>query len=426
MTRQPAGAGAWLAPVLPGVPGLTPLDDLRLRRFEATLTGLLAGFPIGHGVSPQLRSARLRQIRAALSSTGHLALAVPARDGGAGGAAVMQLAMQFISGYYDTDLRDCTGLGHGRLIAAHAGGPARERWLPRLLCGEVPGIAITEKHGGSQVHATTTAAALHRDGTWRLAGTKTWISRLNEAAVFIVFFTDPAGRLTAGAVDATATGLHRTAVQPAGLSGWAWGELRLEDVRLPLADVIGRPGQGYELLREHFAHYRPLVAATALGAAAAVHDHVAADLRGRRAAGTIAAVRDNALIALGRSYAQINAALFAAIAAHRLSEAGDPRAATWSCAVKAHAVDVAHAAASELALLTGAAGFTAGSMPVKVLGDLGALRYADGIHDSLYRAAGRAMTSARAAGQSAAPPQPRQSGEQEQRPVALREFVLPG
>ena len=34
-------------------------------------------------------------------------------------------------------------------------------------------------------------------------------------------------------------------------------------------------GQGMLLLREHFAHYRPLVAATALGVAAAVHDLVA-------------------------------------------------------------------------------------------------------------------------------------------------------
>jgi hypothetical protein len=78
-----------------------------------------------------------------------------------------------------------------------------------------------------------------------------------------------------------------------------------------------------ELLREHFAHYRPLVAATALGTAAAVSDHVAAHLCARRSAGLIADLRDNALITVGRSYAQINAALLAALTAQRLSEAGD-------------------------------------------------------------------------------------------------------
>jgi hypothetical protein len=49
---------------------------------------------------------------------------------------------------------------------------------------------------------------------------------------------------------------------------------------------------------------------------------------------------------------------------------------------------------SDLALLVGAAGFTADSPLVKAAGDLAALRYADGIHDSLYRATGRALTTA--------------------------------
>lgn len=52
----------------------------------------------------------------------------------------------------------------------------------------------------------------------------------------------------------------------------------------------------------------------------------------------------------------------------------------------AYGVDTAYAAASDLSVLAGAAGFTAGSPLVKAIGDLAALRYADGIHDSLYRA----------------------------------------
>jgi alkylation response protein AidB-like acyl-CoA dehydrogenase len=394
VTSAEGGAGRWLTPLLPGLPGLTELDARRLGRFEDTLGGLLAGYPVGPGVKPQLRSQRLARIRRELATSGDLAVAVPARDGGSGRPAVLQALMQFICGYHDADLRDATGLGHGRLIARHASPPARDRWLPRLLAGDLPGIAITEPHGGSQVHATATAATAHRDGTWRLTGIKTWISRLEEAAVFIVFFTDPAGRLTAGIIDAAAAGLHRRPVLPAGLAGWAWGELRLAEVQLRPCDVLGRPGEGMTLLREHFAHYRPLVAATALGAAAAVFDHVTARLCARRLSGVITDLRDNALITLGRSYAQINAALLAALTAQRLSESGDKRAAMWGCAVKAHGVDAAHAAASELTLLTGAAGFTASSPLAKALADLGALRYADGIHDSLYRAAGRALTAA--------------------------------
>ncbi|HET9898974.1 MAG TPA: acyl-CoA dehydrogenase family protein [Streptosporangiaceae bacterium] len=386
-------AAGWLAPLLPGVPGITDLDERRLHRFEEALAGQLALHPVGPDVETSLRSQRLARIRRELAAAGHLALAVPSRDGGAGCPPEVQALMQFICGYHDADLRDATGLGHGRLIARHASPPARDRWLPRLLAGDLPGIAITESHGGSQVHATATTATPHSDGRWRLSGTKTWISRLDEAAVFIVFFTDPAGQLTAGIIDAGAGGLDRHTVRPSGLADWSWGELRLDEVPLRLSEVLGRPGQGMDLLREHFAHYRPLVAATALGAAAAVSDHVAAHLCARRSSRLIADLRDNALITVGRSYAQINAALLAVLTAQRLSEDGDQLATLWGCAIKAHGVDAAHAAASELALLTGATGFTASSPLVKVLGDLSALRYADGIHDSLYRAAGRALTA---------------------------------
>jgi hypothetical protein len=211
--------------------------------------------------------------------------------------------------------------------------------------------------------------------------------------VFCVFFKDPAGRLTAGVVDAGAVGLCRRPVTPAGLSGWAWGELHLDGVRLRRRDILARPGKGMDLLREHFAHYRPLVAATALGAAAAACDSMAAHLDTRRKAGFISGPRDNALITLGRAYAQINAALLAALTAQRLSQAGDERAELWGCAAKAHGADVAYAAASELALLAGAPGFAADSQLAKVRRDLNGLLYADGIHDSLYRTVGRTLTT---------------------------------
>ena len=55
-----------------------------------------------------------------LLQAGFSSLAVPASDGGCGGPAVVQALLQFICGYYDADLRDATGLGHGRLIAKYA------------------------------------------------------------------------------------------------------------------------------------------------------------------------------------------------------------------------------------------------------------------------------------------------------------------
>jgi NAD(P)-dependent dehydrogenase (short-subunit alcohol dehydrogenase family) len=50
-------------------------------------------------------------------------------------AAFMQVLLQFTCGYHDVDLRDSTGLGHGRLVAAHAAPQVRDRWLPRQQAG---------------------------------------------------------------------------------------------------------------------------------------------------------------------------------------------------------------------------------------------------------------------------------------------------
>jgi len=386
------GAALWLDPLLPAFPELTMRDIAALGQFEDALRGLLEAHPVSWPADAGERSRNLRAIRRGLAECGYLALAVPVRDGGHGRPPVVQVLLQFVCGYHDVDLRDSTGLGHGRLIAAHAAPQTRDCWLPRLLAGAVPGIAITEPHGGSQVHATATHAIPIADGTWRVSGTKTWISRLTEAAVFCVFFTAPDGRLTAAAIDARTAGLSRRLITPSGLSGWAWGELRLDGATVRPCDILGQPGDGMQLLRDHFARYRPLIAATALGAAAAVHDQTAALLADRCQAGVIARVRDNALITLGRTWAQLNAAILAAVTARRLAEAGHPAAQAWGCAVKAHGVDAAYQAASELALLAGAAGFTADSRIAKTRADLNALLYADGIHDSLYRAAGRTLT----------------------------------
>jgi alkylation response protein AidB-like acyl-CoA dehydrogenase len=385
-------ANRWLEPLRPAVSELSERDLVELKNFEVTLQALMSDYPVNAALESSVRSRHLRQIRRSLADAGYLALAIPFRSGGRGHPAVIQALLQFICGYYDVDLRDSSGLGHGRLIADHATLQVRDQWLPSLLAGAIPGIAITEPCGGSQIHAIKTTAVATRGPDWQVSGTKTWISRLTEAALFCVFFTDPAGQLTAAVVDAASPGLVRKAIAPAGLSGWAWGELRLCEVIVQPRDILGQPGQGMQLLRDHFARYRPLVAATALGAAAATHDQTSTWLSGRRLSGAIEDFRDNALITLGQTYAQINAALLAALTAYRLADADSPMAHRWGCTTKAHGVEVAYQAASELALLVGASSFTADCRMAKARRDLDALHFADGIHDSLYRAAGRSLT----------------------------------
>ena len=93
--------------------------------------------------------------------------------------------------------------------------------------------------------------------------------------------------------------------------------------------------------------------------------------------------------------------MLAALTAQRLSQATDDKAEPWGCAAKAHGVDTAYAAASELSLLAGVPGFAADSRLAKARRDLNGLLYAGGIHDSLYRAVGRALITRPPAGAAA-------------------------
>jgi alkylation response protein AidB-like acyl-CoA dehydrogenase len=370
----------WLFPLRSVLDPTGQVDWRCLMMTAGALDEALADHPVGPElVAGAERSRRLRAIRVALAGRRDVD---PANQ-----PALFQVLVQFVCGYRDIDLRDATGLGHGRLIARHGSVPARGKWLTRLLAGELAGIAMTEPHGGSRPAATRTRAVAGTDGTWLISGRKTWISRLTEAAVFIVFFRAPDGALAAAAVDAEQPGLRRHLAAPAGLAGWAWGTLDLDAVPVRPEDVLH--GDGMAILREHFAVYRPLVTATALGAAAAVFDTVTSGLGERLASGEVPRLRDSALVTVGRTHAQLITALFGVVVASHLADTAHEGAEQWGAAMKAHGIDTANQTAAELALLLGAAGFRDDCQIAKTRRDLNGLLYADGIHDSLYRAAGK-------------------------------------
>lgn len=368
----------WLQPLRPVLDPCGRIDWRRLARAAEALDRVLTHRPVGADLMPGAeRSSRLCAIRR------DLACHVDTTSD----SDLFQLLTQFMCGYCDIDLRDTFGLGHGRLIARHSSEQTQQRWIPRLLAGELAGIAVTEPHGGSRPAETHTCAVAGSDGTWRVTGRKTWISRLTEAAVFVLFFRAPDGGLAAAAVDAAEPGLHRQPIPPTGLAGWTWGVLDLDEVKIRQEDVLH--GDGMLLLREHFVGYRPLVTATALGGAAAVFDTVTARLSARKAAGDLSRVRDSALITLGRTHVQLATGLLGAVTASHLAEDGHPAAELWGAATKAHGIDTANSATAELALLLGASGFRADCQTAKTRRDLSGLLYADGIHDSLYRTAGK-------------------------------------
>jgi alkylation response protein AidB-like acyl-CoA dehydrogenase len=370
----------WLEPLSTSIPDIDVSGWQSLRRLSEDLQQLVGSAP--DPADKRAWTTWLMSLRRELASRGHR---VPAGSC----AQAWQTLAQFTAGFLDLDLRDCTGAGHGSMVLAGAVPDTAAYWRKRLRCGELIGIAATERHGGSRIHEITTRACLHRTGRWLLTGEKCWVARVNEACAFVVFFRDPDAQLTAAIVRADEPGLERDVGDAAGLTGCSWGSLRLHEIPVDAGrDLIGGPGAGLQVFRQHFAGFRPLVAATAVGTAAGIHTLVSDTLAARVRVGVLPRIRDNALITLGRTHVELTAALLNALTAGRLSAAGHPQANFAAQTAKACGVDTAIRAVAQLAPLIGAAGFQQNHPIAKARGDLTGLLYADGIHDSLYRAGG--------------------------------------
>jgi alkylation response protein AidB-like acyl-CoA dehydrogenase len=221
--------------------------------------------------------ARLLEAKRRLHSAGIGAATAPAGVGGGGHRYVVQIGIQFLAGYHDLTLRDAAGVGHGALLAQDPEWHGRQE-LAAVIRGSLVGLATTEPatnpHGDPDLAAVSTRAVRTGQG-WEITGRKAWVSRVLEADAFVVFARSPE-HLGAFYVPAGAAGMTAEAApRPDGespASGWSWGDLVLERVTVPPTAVLGVSVGGVAVFRRHLADYRPLVAATCLGAAAAAVD----------------------------------------------------------------------------------------------------------------------------------------------------------
>lgn len=360
-----------------------PLDD----RVLALLSEL--DEVLGEAALRRERGIGLHQFRRALCERGFGGLDVPERSGGAGLGPREQLMVQVLCGWHDADFRDIAHVGHGNLLLRHGSAEQRAIWTPRLLNGALVAIATTERQGGSNVRRANTILSRLADRLV-IRGEKTFVSRIEEADAIVVFCRhDETGDLTAVCVPADAHGVKRQLDCPEGLRGWSWGTLEFDDVAVDPDDVL--PGDGAAIFRAHLAYYRPLVAATVVGAAARVWEQAANDLHRRCVSKHIDRVRDSALERLAAAHIALQGALLSAMRAGELVERDDPRAQIWSRSAKAHCVETAYNAAEDTARLLGARSFRAESVTAKALRDIRGYLYADGMHDALLRSAGREL-----------------------------------
>ncbi|QRN81699.1 MAG: acyl-CoA dehydrogenase family protein, partial [Nocardiopsis sp. BM-2018] len=126
----------------------------------------------------------------------------------------------------------------------------RKRWLPGFASGElITAIAMTEPGTGSDLQGIKTSAV--RDGDeFVISGSKTFITNgINADLVIVVCQTDPeagAQGFSLVAVERGAAGFERGRnLDKIGMKAQDTAELFFDNVRVPVANLIGTEGQGF-------------------------------------------------------------------------------------------------------------------------------------------------------------------------------------
>ncbi len=155
-------------------------------------------------------------------------------------------------------------------IAEFGNEEQKQRVLPRLAGGKcLGGFGLTEPGSGSDAASLRTTA--RRDGDqWLLDGEKAWITNAGVAGYYVVMAkTDPeAGKrgISAFIVPGDAPGLSVGAPEnKLGLRASRTAPLILEGCRVPAANLLGEPGQGFYIALKTLDHSRLGIAAQAVG-----------------------------------------------------------------------------------------------------------------------------------------------------------------
>ena len=226
-----------------------------------------------------------------LAEAGLWRIPVPSSLGGSGGNWIdCAVAMEGVASTAQDLGFLVTMLGHIgslRILLEEGTAAQQNRWLHRIICGDVGVTAMTEATGGSDL-AQMKAAAIQQGNAWLFNGEKVHITNapiasfgmiagripaLGEKRDITLFFLD---------LDEKGVSLGKTE-DNLGIRTSPTANIRFEDVRLDQANIIGLPGDGLRSLYKIISFERALYGIIASGLIGSMLDKAMARIENRRA-----------------------------------------------------------------------------------------------------------------------------------------------
>jgi alkylation response protein AidB-like acyl-CoA dehydrogenase len=200
----------------------------------------------------------------------------------------------------------------------HGSDAQRRKYLPRLARGEILGaFCLTEPQAGSDAAAVETKA-VRRGSTYRLNGTKSWVTNGGESGVYLVFAKmEPAAGapgvaknlITAFLVEPGFSGFRVSRYEDKmGLRSSRSAEIVFADCEVPEENRLGEAGQGLKIALEALDGGRVGIAAQAVGLAQGALEAAARYAKERRAFGKTIGEFQAIQFMLADMYTEIEAA----------------------------------------------------------------------------------------------------------------------
>ena len=361
-----------------------PFFDDGHRRFADALTrwadAKLAALP--HDDVDAACRARVK----ALGEAGWLKAVVPAEHGGLHpqlDVRTLCLAREIL-GFRD-GLADFAfamqGLGTAS-ISLHGSDELKRRYLPPVRDGKaIAAFALSEPEAGSDVAALATTAKADGNTHVRLDGEKTWISNGGIADHYVVFARSgeaPGARgLSAFVVDADTKGLS-IAERIDVIAPHPLARLRFDNVRVPVANRLGKPGEGFKVAMATLDIFRATVGAAALGfARRALHESIE-HAASRKLFGAPLGDLQMSQAAIADSATEVDAAALLVYRAAWTKDQGAARVTSEAAMAKMFATESAQRVIDRAVQLHGGLGVTKGVKVEELYREIRALRIYEG------------------------------------------------
>lgn len=218
---------------------------------------------------------KARAIGREMAEMGLVGMCLPEEYGGLGATRVQYCAVfEALSTVNDDFITPFTKVNmDGNAFVKYASPELREKYLPRMIAGEiVPATALTEPNVGSDASGIETTATLGDDGNWHINGRKMFCSQFcGKADIFLlVAQTDKVlahKGIAAFVVERGFPGFSANVVEDIISEGpyISATELVLDDLIVPPENLIGKVGQGFQVVSSALDIGRLSIAAQCVG-----------------------------------------------------------------------------------------------------------------------------------------------------------------